>query len=177
MERNDIEKCIKSLKRHPILLNDSAVTELNYGKAEIHQLIPHRDPFSLVDRIVRVSLTDQSIEAESTIAPDNPIFEGHFPEQPVYPGVFQIEMMGQAGLCLAAFVLHETTNLLALKSIKGLFTKVHHAGFQGQILPGDSLTILVQMLEYDEYLGIVAAQILKDNKIVSHAILEVYFDE
>ncbi len=175
MERKDIEKIAKTLKRHPIALNETSV-KLHYGKEEIHQLIPHRAPFSLVDRITRIDLPNQSIEATSAIAQEDPIFEGHFPEHPVYPGVFQIELMGQAGLCLAAFVIHQTTSVKEASPVKGLFTKVHYAGFQGQIFPGDSLTILVQMLEYDDYLGIVGAQILKNGKIVSYAILEVYFE-
>lgn len=166
---------IKQLKRKVITFPESDTVQVDYQKEVINRLIPHRPPFNLVDKINKISLSEQTIAATTTISKEDPIFEGHFPEQPVYPGVLQIEMMGQVGLCLSAFVIHQTTDGAKTKPVKGLFTRVHNAGFIGQVFPGDQLIILAQMVEFDEFLGIVAAQILKAGKIISHSISEVYF--
>lgn len=175
MQPEETNQLIKRLKRQFIELPSESTTTVDYQKEAIYQLIPHRPPFNLVDQICAINLQNQTIKATTTIAEDDPIFEGHFPGQPVYPGVFQIEMMGQVGLCLASFALWKTTEITQTKPIKGLFTRVHNAGFISQILPGDTLDILAQLVEFDEFLGIVAAQIVKDDQIIAHSISEVYF--
>ena len=87
-------------------------------------------------------------------------------------------MMGQSGLCLAHFLGKNSWQITEdSKPIKGLFTKVHHALFISPVLPDDNLVILVKMIEKDDFLGLIASQILKNNTICSLSLLEVYFDE
>lgn len=177
MEHQDKESLIKRLKRQPIDFPNHATLGIKYGKADIHRLIPHRAPFSLLDKLLTFDIENETLEAEVTISADDPVFQGHFPNDPVYPGVLQIEMMGQAGLCLAAFVQARSTDINLVKPIKGLFTRVHNAGFLSAVYPGDQLRVVVKMVEHDDFLGIIGGQILKERKILSHSISEVYFAE
>ena len=174
----EYQSLIKKLKKEPIYLPERNAAILNYNHKDIQQIIPHRQPFLMIDRLTKVNLNEQVIEVERHIDPTDPVFAGHFPKKPVYPGVLQIEIMGQAGLCLAHFIIENSLDIPQnFQPIKGLFTKVHHAMFINSILPGDSLVIIAKMIERDEFFGLVGSQILKNHKICSLSLLEVYFDE
>ena len=67
---------------------------------DIQQLIPHRDPFLWLDEIIE--LTESRIHARKTLSPDLPVFAGHYPNIPVFPGVLQLEAAMQAGAILIA---------------------------------------------------------------------------
>ena len=79
----------------------------------IESLIPHRDPFLHIDRLVE--LNDQHCLAIKSINPDDPIFRGHFPGMPVYPGVLLVEAMGQAAGCHMANEKGERTQFFLAK--------------------------------------------------------------
>lgn len=177
MEHQNKEKLIKVIKKEPILSPAPTSIMVNYPEERIHQLIPHRAPFSLLDKLSIIDLSQETIEAETEILSDDPVFRGHFPGNPIYPGVLQIEMMGQAGLCLAAFIRSGTTEIDQTKPMSGLFTRVHNAGFLSAVYPGDKLRVLAKMVEHDDFLGVICGQIMKGNSIISHSILEVYFSE
>ena len=59
--------------------------------------------------------------------------------------------------------------------VKGLFTRVHNAGFNKGVKPGDKLTIRVKSIEDDDFMGLMSAQVLINNEVYSHSILEVYY--
>ena len=84
--------------------------------------------------------------------------------------------MGQAGLCLAYFTKNNTIVINDdSQPVKGLFTRVHNAGFNKGVMPGDTLTIRVKSLEDDDFMGLMAAQVIINSDIYSHSILEVYY--
>jgi 3-hydroxyacyl-[acyl-carrier-protein] dehydratase len=170
------ETLIQSLKREILRLPTEGTVKVNFGKDDINKIIPHREPFALISSITFVNLEQAIIEATSYIDPSNPIFVGHFPGAPVYPGVLQIESMGQAGLCLAFFTKNNTLTINSdSQPVKGLFTRVHNAGFNKGVIPGDHLTIRVKSLEDDDFMGLMSAQVIINNDIYSHSILEVYY--
>ena len=172
------QNLIKKLKKEPISLPKETTVLVDYDRSDIKKIIPHREPFLAIDRLRKLNLTEEAIEAERYINPQDPVLAGHFPDNPVYPGVLQLEIMGQAGLCLAYFLAQNSVDIVPdSKPIKGLFTKVHHATFIKSILPGDSLVIRSKIIECDDFLGLVGSQILKNHQICSLSLLEVYFDD
>ncbi|MGD2069030.1 MAG: hypothetical protein PVI57_10190, partial [Gemmatimonadota bacterium] len=73
-------------------------------RVEIRRLIPHRDPFLFVDRITCVDRDSSTIVCRYDLGRGGRLVAGHFPSRPVWPGVLQIEAIGQAGLCLAGLL-------------------------------------------------------------------------
>lgn len=111
--------------------------------AKILSLIPHRPPFLWVDRII--SQSDEHIETEKTFPEDLDIFTGHYPGNPLMPGVILCEAIFQSGALLLADALSksaETPNT----SIPVL-TKINETRFKRRVLPGETITISVHLLE------------------------------
>lgn len=176
MTPNAIEDACRSMKQGAMPFPVGGGSERRFGRSEIDRIIPHRPPFAFVDRIVAVDLDAAMIEVESDLDPGEPVFSGHFPGRPVYPGVLQIETMGQAGLCLAFFTRNRTLDIDdGARPVEGLFTRVHQAVFQQPVAPGARLTVRARMLDDNDMTGIVAAQVLVDRAVCSFAVLEVYY--
>ncbi|MEO8759345.1 MAG: 3-hydroxyacyl-ACP dehydratase FabZ family protein [Bacteroidia bacterium] len=175
MNFEEREAVINSLKRDVIEL-PAGTTTVDLGMDSIYKIIPHRPPFVLITSISAVNIEHGIIEVQYNVNPKDPVFEGHFPGMPIYPGVFQVEGMGQAGLCLSYFIKNNTLTIdEKSEPVKGLFTRVHNAGFNKGVKPGDKLTIRVKSIEDDDFMGLMSAQVLINNEIYSHSILEVYY--
>lgn len=103
------------------------------GKAVIESVLPHRDPFVWVSRVLSCS-PGESITAELEVAEDLPLFKGHFPNHPVLPGVIIMEALAQA----ASFcVLVER----GAEGSVGFLTGIDKAKFRRQVLPGDTVRL------------------------------------
>ena len=110
---------------------------MKLNKEEIMQLIPHRDPFLLIDEIEEME-PGVRVVAYKYMKPDEFWFKGHFPDYPVVPGVLMVEMMAQAG-CAAMLALPENKGKL------GFFGGINNAKFRRQVVPGDKLRIEVEI--------------------------------
>ena len=115
------------------------MTKKTLNRDEIMELLPHRDPFLHIDRIVDYDL-GVSIIAEKDINLDEPYFKGHFPGQPIVPGVIIIEAMAQAGGVLR----HLTVGDIKPKPIYYL-VGVEKARFRFPIHPGDNIKFTVNV--------------------------------
>ncbi len=104
----------------------------------IKELLPHRYPFLMVDKVIEIK--DKSIVGIKNITFDEPIFTGHFPQEPVFPGVMQIEAMAQCG---GLFVLNQMD---PNKSYSTYFMKIDGIKFRKKIIPGDTMIIKVELL-------------------------------
>ena len=104
----------------------------------IRQLLPHRYPMQLVDKIVAMGAT--SIVGVKNVTANEPFFQGHFPEEPVMPGVLQIEAMAQCGGLLVLSQLDEP------EKWSTYFLKIDDVKFRHKVVPGDTLLFRVELL-------------------------------
>lgn len=109
---------------------------------EILSMIPHRYPFLLIDRILEIDL-GKSIVALKNITINEPFFNGHFPGQPVMPGVLMLEAMAQAGGILA----YKSTNTKSSDGIMYYFAGIDNARFRRMVVPGDQLRMEVTLIK------------------------------
>jgi len=109
---------------------------------EITALIPHRNPFLFVDRII--SVNDTEIVTEKRIDPEMEVFEGHYPEQPLMPGVLLCEAIFQSGALLMANSMAQQD---PSSSKVPVLTRIKNAKFKQTVLPGDILHITVKLIE------------------------------
>lgn len=105
----------------------------------IRQLLPHRYPMQLVDKIVAMGAT--SIVGVKNVTANEPFFQGHFPEEPVMPGVLQIEAMAQCGGLLVLSQLEEP------EKWSTYFLKIDDVKFRHKVVPGDTLLFRVELLQ------------------------------
>jgi 3-hydroxyacyl-[acyl-carrier-protein] dehydratase len=111
--------------------------KLPLGPAEIRDLIPHRYPFLLVDRIEELEPGVRAVGIKS-VTQNEPFFQGHFPDYPVMPGVLIIEAMAQVG-AVGVMAGGEHSEKLAL------FAGIDGVRFRRQVLPGDVLRMEVEI--------------------------------
>ena len=104
----------------------------------IRQLLPHRYPMQLVDKIISMGPT--SIVGIKNVTANEPFFQGHFPEEPVMPGVLQIEAMAQCGGLLVLNQLEEPERWSTY------FMKIDEVKFRQKVIPGDTLLFRVELL-------------------------------
>ena len=111
--------------------------ELPLGPAAIRELIPHRYPFLLVDRVEEVEPGVRAVGIKN-VTQNEPFFQGHFPDYPVMPGVLIVEAMAQVG-AVGVMTLEEFRGKLAL------FAGIDGVRFRRQVIPGDVLRMEVQI--------------------------------
>jgi 3-hydroxyacyl-[acyl-carrier-protein] dehydratase len=105
---------------------------------EIMEIIPHRPPFLLVDRILEID--DQHAIGIKQVTMNEPFFAGHFPGNPIMPGVLQIEALAQVG---AVAVLRQP----AYRGKIAVFARIENVRFRKPVTPGDTLRLEVQLVE------------------------------
>ncbi len=122
------------------------MSEVLLNKEQIMEIIPHRDPFLLIDEVLEME-AGKKIVALKHIKEDEYWFKGHFPEYPVTPGVLIIEMLAQAGaVCMLSIEEH--------KGKIGFLGGVNNAKFRRQVLPGETLRLEVEMIKIRGAIGI-----------------------
>ncbi len=165
--------------RKKILAQDSDFSEtLDYSRNDIKKLIPHREPFLLIDKIKGIDLEKEMILGVRKISGNDPVFKGHFPDFPVYPGSLQLEMVGQLGLCLHYFVDKGSINIQEnVKPSTVRATRIIGAYFLLPVLPEKEVILVAKKLEYDTFFGTIIGQVISEGKVCSVSISEVCFME
>ncbi|MBW2480215.1 MAG: 3-hydroxyacyl-ACP dehydratase FabZ [Deltaproteobacteria bacterium] len=142
-----------------------------YDIQKILELLPHRYPFLLVDRVIEL-VPDDRITALKNVTINEPFFPGHFPGQPVMPGVLIIEAMAQAG-GLLAFESGSGSNRGKLIYFMGM-DKVR---FRKPVIPGDQLIFEAKILKWRSKVAKMSGTALVDNQLVAEAELMASFGE
>lgn len=136
---------------------------------DIRQVLPHRYPFLLVDRFV--SLDGDRFACLKNVTVNEPFFEGHFPGEPVMPGVLIIEALAQAaavGLAAREGAAHGRVGYLAA---------VDDARFRRKVVPGDRLDLVGEILAFRRSLCKVRAEARVDGEVAAEASLSFVFQD
>lgn len=122
------------------MAEEQVETGLRADLDAIKRMIPHRDPFLLIDSVENIHRYESAIGVKQ-VRDDEPFFEGHFPGEPIMPGVLIIEAMAQtAGVLVVDSTEQADSNLLVY------FMGIDKARFRKRVLPGDRLELHVRIL-------------------------------
>ena len=132
-------------------------------KEEIKNYIPHREPFLFVDEVVEL-IPEKSITANVTFSEDNFFFKGHFPGNPVVPGVIIVEAMAQAGGVLI-YKSYEDKLLGLTPALVG----INNVKFKAPTLPGDKLRIETILVKNKLNIFKLSAKAFNNDKLVVQA--------
>lgn len=129
----------KEIRKHEVQapiydLNEEPIMDVN----RIRELLPHRYPMQLVDKVIALGAT--SIVGVKNITSNEPFFQGHFPQEPVMPGVLQVEAMAQCGGLLVLNTVEEPERWSTY------FMKIDNVKFRQKVVPGDTLLFKVDLL-------------------------------
>lgn len=130
---------------------------------EIMRILPHRYPMLLVDRILECD-DEKRIVGIKNVTVNEPFFQGHFPNQPIMPGVLQLEAMAQVG---GVLICRKTGVTEALP----LFMAVDKAKFRTAVKPGDQLRIEIELIQTRQTTAKVHGKIFVEDKVASEAQL------
>ncbi|GGA07320.1 3-hydroxyacyl-ACP dehydratase FabZ [Dyella caseinilytica] len=145
------------------MTDNTAPISLPVNVEQIQQLLPHRYPFLLVDRVIEI-VPDQSVVTLKNVTINEPFFNGHFPNHPVMPGVLLVEAMAQS-----AGLLTQLSARVKGGSPSSLFylAKVDNARFNAPVVPGDQLRMEVRLKRLLRSMGLFEARTLVDGKEVA----------
>ena len=127
--------------------------------SEIKSCIPHRDPFLWLDEIIEISET--RIVARKKLSADLPVFQGHYPDFPVFPGVLQCEACFQAAAVLISKLA------LPGSSDVPVVTRLNNVQFRRMIRPGDTIELQVELTERLANAFCLKGKVLTDGKVTA----------
>ena len=128
---------------------------------EIMEIIPHRQPFLLIDRIEELEPGRRAM-GKKCVTYNEPFFNGHFPKEPVMPGVLILEALAQVG---AVAILSQPEN----KGKTAYFGGIDKAKFKKKVVPGDVLTLELEIVKQKGPIGVGKATATVDGKVATTA--------
>ncbi len=131
---------------------------------EIRGILPHRYPFLLIDRVTDIDESAGTIKGYKNITANEPVFNGHFPERSVFPGVLIIEAMAQLG---AVYMLKK----LPEKKRLALFAGIDRARFKRVVAPGDRLDFELKLLRERGNFAVVEGKAFVEGQLAAEAVL------
>ncbi len=137
---------------------------------QIQKILPHRFPFLLIDRVTQMTASE-SITAYKNVSISEPVFQGHFPDHPIYPGVMIVEGMAQAGGVLAFKSLSEEDQ----KDINNkvvYFMSIDKCKFRAPVTPGDKLEYRIIVIKHRGSIWMLKGEAYVDDKLVTEAELK-----
>jgi len=141
-----------------------------YDVVEIQKILPHRYPFLLLDRVTKLE-KGVSIEGYKNVSISEPVFQGHFPDHPIYPGVMIIEGMAQAGGVLA-FKSSSEEEQEDMSNKVVYFMSIDKAKFRSPVTPGDQLIYKLTVIKQRGTIWQLEAKAYVNDKLVAEAELK-----
>lgn len=130
---------------------------------EIKEIIPHRYPMLLIDRVIEMDIEEKLfVKGYKNVSANEAYFQGHYPQEPIMPGVLQIEALAQAG----------AVAILSMEKYKGktpLFAGTNKVRFKGKVVPGDRLDLYCEIVKIKGPIGIGKGIASVDGKTVCEA--------
>ena len=189
----EIDSLLKKFRKKPLVSPEeleasASFSAVTFLREDLKRILPHREPFLFVDAVTGVDLAGgQSAVSEAQawgnlicgrrfMDPADPVFQGHFPDFPLYPGCLQVEMCGQLGLCLAFFLKRGNITIPADAAPPAVrATRSLGALFLEPLLPGREAALFARGIAYDGYFGTILGQVIADGKVCSVSVAEVMF--
>jgi 3-hydroxyacyl-[acyl-carrier-protein] dehydratase len=156
---------LNTAKRNSLLPNLDCMTP-QFGRSEIERILPHRDPFLFLDDILHMDEETGLMAGRYDLEKGRFILSGHFPGDPMWPGIFQVEAMAQLGGFLHNYK-HRDAGAV------GVLTDVLAAQFLLPIKPGADMQVVVKVIDYG-LMKLVVGQCLQHGKICSVGALKFY---
>lgn len=135
-----------------------------FNKDQIQEIIPHRDPFLLIDEVIEYE-EGQSVAAVKHVTGEEDFFKGHFPEYKVMPGVLILEAMAQAGAVVFL-------NIDKYKGKIAFFTGADNVKWKRQVKPGDELILKVKIDKMKMGIGIANGEAYVGNELACSATIK-----
>ena len=136
---------------------------LGFDISKVMEFLPHRYPFLMIDRVIETK-QGESLSALKNVSINEPFFQGHFPNQPVMPGVLILEALAQATGLLAF-----SSKLVDHENKVYMLVGIDKARFRGQVLPGDQLILNVRLKRSVRGIGIYECSALVNGTVVTEA--------
>lgn len=137
---------------------------------QIQKILPHRYPFLLIDRVTEIEPA-KHIVAYKNVTIGEPVFQGHFPDHPIYPGVMIIEGMAQAGGVLA-FKSMSDEHQAGIENKVVYFMSIDRAKFRHPIRPGDKLEYRLEVLKHKGNIWVLDGKAFVDGILACEAELK-----
>lgn len=126
---------------------------------EIQNILPHKYPFLLIDKVIEVEPGKKAV-AIKNVTVNEPFFQGHFPGNPIMPGVLIVEALAQTA-CVAGLMLEENKGKL------GVFTGIESMKFRKQVVPGDTLKLEAEFVVFKMGMGKVKVLATVDGQVAA----------
>lgn len=130
---------------------------------EIKEILPHRYPMLLIDRVVEMDIEDKMyVKGYKNLSANEPFFQGHYPDMPIMPGVLEIEALAQTG----------GVAILSMEKFKGktpILAGTNKVRFKGQVVPGDRLDLYCEIVKLKGTIGVGKGIASVDGKTVCEA--------
>ncbi len=132
---------------------------------DIYRILPHRHPMCLLDRVIEFENGKRAVGIKN-LTYNEPVFEGHFPVEPVMPGVLQVEALAQLGAWLLLQEIGEEDQL-------GYFRSISKATFRKTVIPGDQLRLEIEIVQRRSTLARITGEVYVDGALATEAELSI----